>query len=31
LISRRTNLAYQAILELLGDPDDRADPTILDH
>jgi hypothetical protein len=31
LISRRTNLSYQAILELLGAPDDRAEPTILDH
>lgn len=30
-ISRRTNLSYQAILELLDAPDDRAEPTILDH
>jgi hypothetical protein len=31
LISRRTNLSYQAILELLGVPADQTDATGRDH
>jgi hypothetical protein len=31
LISRRTNLSYQAILELLGVPADQTDATARDH
>jgi hypothetical protein len=31
LISRRTNLSYQAILELLGAPDEQTETPSLDH
>jgi phosphoglycolate phosphatase-like HAD superfamily hydrolase len=31
LISRRTNLSYRAILELLGAPDRQTETPILDH
>jgi hypothetical protein len=31
MISRRTNLSYRAILELLGAPDEQAETPILDH
>jgi hypothetical protein len=31
LIARRTNLSYQAILALLGAPDDPSDTARLDH
>jgi hypothetical protein len=31
LISRRTNLSYHAILELLGAPDEQTETPSLDH